>query len=115
VALAKHVVGARNAERMFSTARLWSVDEASSLGIIDEAVEPQELLPHCESLMQRWIAGTRAQALANTKATLRRDLIAEWDLQKRQSHEWARLWESAETQAALAVFKANLAARKSKL
>ena len=94
------------------TGKLWPAEEAKALGIVDELVEPDAVMPHSEELMKKWLSSTFAQAVANTKRETRKNLLAALAEQKRTCGDWIRLWYGSETQRALAMFKANLNKKK---
>lgn len=108
----KRLVGVRQAERLCLHGLLISPEEALQIGLVDQVLPAQQVLPAalewCRSLLALpplAVAATRKLARADLA-----DLFAE--LGERSHEELMNVWFSAETQAAMRALVAELAARK---
>lgn len=103
----EHLVGARLAQRLAMTAQLVGVDEALAIGLLDEAVEPDQLLPHAWDWSRR-LAGLPQLAMNRTRMLARRRLA---DLLEPQADARlaTQLWFSDETQAGMRALVERLA------
>jgi 3,2-trans-enoyl-CoA isomerase len=113
-ALAVSVLGQRGAEQVILTGRMWSVDEALELRMLDETVPLEELLPRSEQVLREWLDGSKERAVKVTKRSMRAGTVQSILAQKKSSKAWLDGWYKPETQAFLAKFKESLA-KKSKL
>lgn len=103
----EHLVGARLAQRLAMTAQLVGVDEALAIGLLDEAVEPDQLLAHAWDWSRR-LAGLPQLAMNRTRMLARRRLA---DLLEPQADARlaTQLWFSDETQAGMRALVERLA------
>lgn len=103
----EHLVGARLAQRLAMTAQLVGVDEALAIGLLDEAVEPDQLLTHAWEWSRR-LAGLPQLAMNRTRMLARRRLV---DLLEPQADARlaTQLWFSEETQAGMRALVERLA------
>lgn len=110
---ARHAVGSRRAEDMLTSARLLDGETALRIGLVDELVAPEEVVPRALAWVKEQLALPRA-TLRNTRALLRRELAESF-----ASCEGAALegfldeWFGEETQAALAAVVARLSGKRS--
>jgi 3,2-trans-enoyl-CoA isomerase len=86
-ALAQYAVGNQVAEKMLLTGKLWTPDEAKALGIIDDVVDPKDLISHAEKIMRERLNSTFSRAYGATKKVLRAELVAKFDEAKR--NQWS--------------------------
>lgn len=70
IALIAHVVGHRNTDYLAMTGRRLTAEEAQSLGMVDEVVEINEVIPR-SILMARELGGKNPQQFASHKMKLR--------------------------------------------
>jgi len=111
-AVARHAAGARVAERMLTGAELFEAGTALELGLVDELVAPEEVVPRA----RRWVEAQLAlppATLRATRALVRRELsetFARCD--GRALEGFLDEWFGAEAQAALQAVVARLAAKK---
>lgn len=96
-----HVVGARLAERMCTTAALMSAEEAHRIGLVDELVPASMVVPRalawCEKLLE-----LPPTALRKTRSLARAPLRAPFaDLDEIAQERFLDDWFSLETQTAL--------------
>ncbi|HED66392.1 MAG TPA: enoyl-CoA hydratase/isomerase family protein, partial [Planctomycetes bacterium] len=108
-AAAAHVVGLRGAERMCTTAKLFSPEEALDLGLVDEVVPPEDVVPraleragHFTTLPPVTLARTRELCRADLAASL--DAMAGDELER-----FLDEWFGEECQGALRALLARLA------
>lgn len=88
------LIGRHVALRLFATCEVLPVEEARTLGLVDEVVAPQKLMSRVESLASR-VARSDREALAVTKR-----LLSGHDDLLTHEREFARLWESKATMRA---------------
>jgi enoyl-CoA hydratase/carnithine racemase len=111
-AAARHTVGPRIAERMCTTSELFDSEAALRLGLVDELVAPEDVVPRARMWVEAQLALPPA-TLRNTRALVRRELsgsFAACDV--RALEAFLDEWFGEEAQAALAAVVAKLAARK---
>ena len=106
------IVGQRQAERLAVRGMLVSPDEALAVGLVDEVVAPEEVIPRaiewCQSVLK-----LPQQALHTTRNSLRADYAVLFDtLASSTEAEMTAVWFSAETQQVLKDLMAQLAAKK---
>ena len=110
LAAAEHVVGRRQAERMCTTAVVMEGEEALRIGLVDELVEPDEVVPRAIA----WAEGQLAlppDTLRRTRELVRRDLLATFDRMEETELEWfLDEWFGDEAQGALRALVERLAA-----
>lgn len=106
------IVGQRQAERLAVRGMLVSPDDALAVGLVDEVLPPEEVVPAA-------IAWCRAalklpqQALHTTRDSLRADYAVLFDtLASSTETEMTAVWFSADTQQVLKDLMAQLAAKK---
>jgi enoyl-CoA hydratase/carnithine racemase len=103
-----HVVAARAAERLCSTASLLSAAEARAIGLVDELAPADEVVP-------RALAWATAQtrlppiALERTRELVRHDLVAACDDADVELERVVDDWMSSETQGAMRALVERLA------
>lgn len=108
----KRLVGVRQAERLCLHGLLISPQEAHQIGLVDQVLSPQQVLPAalewCRSLLV-----LPPQAVAATRKLARADLVQLFAQLGERSHEdLMDVWFSAETQNAMRALVAELAARR---
>jgi enoyl-CoA hydratase/carnithine racemase len=113
IALARNALGLRNAEKVILSGRLWPVDEALKMGLVDEVVAPDQLMARSEKFLQERLDHTKPRAVAYTKKALRTNLVKAFEEQKALAKPWIDAFYAEETQKFIAEFKANLAKKKS--
>ena len=103
----EHLIGARLAQRLAMTAQLVGVEEALAVGLLDEAVEPDQLMTRAWD-WSRQLAGLPPLAMNRTRMLARRRLV---DLLEPQADARlaTQLWFSEETQAGMRALVARLA------
>lgn len=107
----ERLVGPRQAEHLAATGALVEAEEALALGLVDELAPPGEV----EATALAWAAELAAlppAALAGTRKTSRRHLVAAVKEAGTDLEILLDQWFSDETQAALGRLVASLAARK---
>lgn len=106
---ARFVVGSRNAQRLSTSGKLWSAEDALALGLVDELVAEEAVLDRTlawarEQLAQPPIAARWARDVAREPLFAALDHREEFD-----PHEaLVDMWFSDETQAALKALVASL-------
>ena len=106
---ARFVVGTRNAQRMSTSGKLWSVADAARMGLVDEVVDDAEVVPRAvnwvrEQLSMPPIASRWARDVARQPLFAALDHREEFD----PHEELVDMWFSEETQKALHALVASL-------
>ena len=112
LAVAQHVVGMRQAERMATTAVLMDGTEALRIGLVDEVVPVAEVVPTAVAWAERQLALPPA-TLRRTRQLARRDMLRE--LEKNDETELETFlddWFSDEAQGALRALVEQLASKR---
>jgi enoyl-CoA hydratase/carnithine racemase len=111
-AVARHALGPRVAERMCTGAELFEAEAALHLGIVDELVPPEEVVPRA----RKWVEGQLTlppATLRATRALVRRELSAAFAATDARALEgFLDEWFGDEAQAALQAVVARLSAKK---
>lgn len=111
-AAARHAVGTRLAERLCTGAELVDAESAFRLGMVDEVVAPDEVVPRARKWVESQLA-LPATTLRNTRALARRELVASFDaVDERALDGFLDEWFGDESQAALKAVVAKLSAKK---
>jgi len=111
LAVARHVLGTRQAERLCTTATLVDVDEAYRIGLVDEVVPDSEVIPRAIAWARQMIA-LPPNALAKTRVLSRRDLMRTFEaMDEEQLELFMDEWFSEETQGAMKALVERLAAK----
>ncbi|MCB1007608.1 MAG: enoyl-CoA hydratase/isomerase family protein [Acidobacteria bacterium] len=106
------VVGVRQAERLGTFGLLISADEAAAIGLVDELVAPESVVPRALELARAYLA-LPPTVMARTRAMCRRDLVEAFDrLSAGTLERFLDDWFSAETRGALTALVERLAAKK---
>jgi len=96
----KRQVGARQAERLAAGGVLLSPSKALGLGLIDEVVAPERVVPKavewCEQLLK-----LPSQAMTETRSRARADMVALFDDLRDEIVSVAASWWSQEAQNTL--------------
>jgi Delta3-Delta2-enoyl-CoA isomerase len=101
-------VGARQAERLLVGGELISCGEALRIGLVDEVVPPEQVVPRALAWLQRLVALPR-EAVDRTRALARADLVEIFDeFDQSVVERLTRGWFAPETQAALKAALARL-------
>jgi len=109
---ARHAVGARVAERMCTTAELFDPDTALRLGLVDEVVPPEEVVPRARAWVERQLA-LPAATLRATRALVRRELAESFAACDAAALEgFLDEWFGSEARATLGAVVEKLKARK---
>jgi len=109
---ARHTVGARNAERMCTGSELFDAESALRMGLVDELVAPEEVVPRARAWVERQLA-LPPVTLRNTRALVRRELSESLAaLDARALEAFLDEWFGEESQAALQAVVAKLTAKK---
>jgi enoyl-CoA hydratase/carnithine racemase len=109
---ARHAVGARNAERLCTSAELLDAEGALRLGLVDELVAPEEVVPRARKWVEAQLALPPA-TLRNTRALVRRELTDSFAACDARALEgFLDEWFGDEAQAALNAVVAKLSAKK---
>ncbi len=111
-AAARHAVGTRLAERLCTGAELLDAESAFRLGMVDELVAPEEVVPRA----RKWVDSQLAlppTTLRNTRALARRELADSFAaVDERALDGFLDEWFGDESQAALKAVVAKLSAKK---
>lgn len=111
-AAARHAVGPRIAERMCTGAELFDAETALRLGLVDELVPPEEVVPRALAWVRSQLALPPA-TLRNTRALVRGELSRSFAAcDARTLEAFLDEWFGDEAQAALRAVVARLAAKK---
>lgn len=109
---ARHAVGPRHAERLCTSAELLDAESALRLGLVDELVTPDEVVPRARKWVEAQLALPPA-TLRNTRALVRRELAASFAACDARALEvFLDEWFGDEAQAALKAVVAKLSAKK---
>jgi len=103
------VVGRRQAERLAVRGLLVPADEALAIGLVDELVAPEAVVPRALEIARAYLA-VPPTAMRRTRELARSDLAAIFDAEQRDT--WQRFvddWFSAETQSVLRALAERLA------
>jgi enoyl-CoA hydratase/carnithine racemase len=106
--LMRRVVGPYRAERLIVAGAMLDVDNATRLGVVDEAVEPGSLVPRALEWLETLLKLPRAPMLA-TRRLARADLVAALvAFGDRELDAILEQWNAPDTQAALQALMAKL-------
>jgi enoyl-CoA hydratase/carnithine racemase len=106
--LMRRVVGTYRAERMVVAGAMVDADTAAALGLVDELVEPEALVPRALEWLGALLVLPRSPMLA-TRKLARADLVAALDaFGDRELDAFLEQWNSPDTQAALQALMAKL-------
>jgi enoyl-CoA hydratase/carnithine racemase len=109
--VARHALGPRVAERMCTGAELFDSETAQRLGLVDELVPAEEVVPRARKWVEAQLALPSA-TLRATRALVRRELSASFDAtDARELERFLDEWFGDETQAALRAVVARLSAK----
>jgi enoyl-CoA hydratase/carnithine racemase len=101
LAVARHVVGRRQAERMCTQATLLGAEEALRIGLVDALAPPEEVVPQALAWCEQMLA-LPPQTLRRTRALARRELVRALErLEEESLEQFLDEWYSSESQAAL--------------
>ncbi|MBM3139190.1 MAG: enoyl-CoA hydratase [Chloroflexi bacterium] len=100
--LLPRLIGAQRAKEMMLTGRIWSADEARSLGLVREVVEPDQLMPRAIALASE-IAANPEPTLRVIKKMMLDDMLATdfAKVEQRSSDNFAASRQTAEHREAL--------------
>lgn len=102
-------VGARQAERLLVGGTMITTDEALRIGLVDEVVPPERVIPQALAWLER-VASYPRENLALTRRMVRADLVALFEEFDQSLVEvLTRGWFAPETQAAIHAALARLA------
>ena len=108
---AEHVVGTRQAERMCTSAQLFDGEEALRIGLVDELVEAEEVVPRAVEWAERTLQLPPA-TLRKTRALCRQRLLLSFEAIDEENLElFLDEWFDDECQGALNALVKRLAAR----
>lgn len=111
-AVLARVVGPRQAERLGTLGLLVSPEEAAAIGLVDELVPTDAVVPRAHEVARAYLA-LPPTVMARTRAMCRRDLVEAIDrLASATSDRFLDDWYSDETRGALTALVARLAAKK---
>ena len=105
--LLRRVVGIYRAERLLVAGELVPADRALEIGLVDELVAPQEVVPRAIAWLQQLLKLPHHPML-QTRAIARTDLVAALDPDNIQLERFIEGWYSADTQQALKALVAKL-------
>lgn len=109
LAVARHVVGRRQAERMCTQATLFGTEQALAIGLVDEVVAGDEVLARSLAWCER-MAALPPQTLRRTRALARREVVKVLErIEEETLEQFLDEWYSSESQAALRALVARLA------
>ncbi len=111
-AVLARVVGTRQAERLGTLGLLLSVEEAVAIGLVDELVAPEAVVPRALEIARSYLA-LPPTVMARTRAMCRRDLVEAVDRHSAATFErFLDDWFSDETRGALTALVERLLAKK---
>ena len=97
VAMLKFLVGGKNAQSVLYKGKMYSAEEAASIGLVDEVSSAENLLSDARRAATR-IASENAAAFGSIKSLLRAPVAAEMTANERRSiEEFVSLWYSDAT------------------
>ncbi|MEN6439059.1 MAG: enoyl-CoA hydratase/isomerase family protein [Syntrophobacter sp.] len=97
VEILKHCVGARNAERILYSGKMFTAEEAAGLGLVDRVTSAENLLPEAMDVAREFAAKSGA-AFAEIKKLLRNPLAEAIAARERTFiEEFIRIWYSPQT------------------
>lgn len=112
LAVARHVVGSRQAERMLVTAELFGAEKAARIGLVDELAPQDEVVP----LALQWAEHRTKlppETLRKTRALARKEVVETIDAMDGETLScFLDEWFGDECQGALRALVAALAAKK---
>jgi len=107
------VVGRRQAERLATRGLMIPAAEALAIGLVDELVEPDALVPRAIEVARDFLA-VPPVAMRRTRELARRDLAAIFENEQRSTWElFVDDWYSEETQATLRALVERLRQKRS--
>ena len=106
--LLRRVVGIYRAERLLVAGELVPADRALEIGLIDELVAGNEVVPRALAWLQRLLQ-LPSQPMLQTRAIARADLVAALHADNIQMDRFIEAWYSPDTQTALRALVAKLA------
>lgn len=105
VAILKYWVGARNAQEILYSGKMYSAEEAIKLGLVDETTSEEDLLAHSRRIAQD-LAARAGAAFAAIKGLLRKPLVEEISrLEEASIEEFITIWYSESTRKNLESIK----------
>jgi enoyl-CoA hydratase/carnithine racemase len=109
---ARHALGPRVAERLCTSAELFDSESALRLGLVDELVAPEEVVPRARKWVESQLTLPPA-TLRNTRTLVRRELSESFAATDARALEgFLDEWFADEAQAALKAVVAKLSAKK---
>lgn len=106
------VVGRRQAERLGVRGLLVGADEALAIGLVDELVETDRVVPRAIEVARDYLA-VPPNAMRRTRELARRDVAAIFEAEQRETWQsFVDDWFAAETQGALRAVVERLAKKK---
>ncbi len=112
LAVARHVVGTRQAERMLTTAELFGGEEALRIGLVDEIVPADEVVARSIERARAWTQLPQ-KTLAKTRQLARAEPIAALEnVDAAEEERFLDEWFDDECQGALQALVDRLAAKK---
>jgi enoyl-CoA hydratase/carnithine racemase len=105
--LMRRVVGVYRAERLLVAGELVPAERALEIGLIDELVAPEEVVPRAIAWLQQLLALPQ-QPMLQTRAIARADLVAALHADNIQMERFIEGWYAPDTQAALQALVAKL-------
>lgn len=104
----KRLTGPRAGDALLIAGALVSPAEALRVGLVDEVVEPEEVVPRALAWAER-LASLPRQAMRETRRLARADLVAQFDrLDEADFDRVTERWFSEETQATMRALVARL-------
>ena len=106
--LVRRAVGTRRAEDLCVTGRLLDPAEALSIGLVDEVVDPDQVVEVARSWCERAIS-VPSSALVETRTRMRSDLVELIELHReRDTRQLSETWFEPELQTAMKLLVARL-------
>ena len=104
-------IGYGNAHKFILDGKLLKVDEALEVGLIDEAVELENVLPRAEKQLKKYISFHEG-IFRNTKQKLRKDWLSKLETDpKKDLLEAAEMWWKPEIRSRMKAFVESLQKR----
>jgi enoyl-CoA hydratase len=100
----RHALGSRRAQRAMLAGMLVEAGRAREEGLVDEVVEPEELMERALAVA-RSLGGAPPASYARTKSDLRRPVMEAWSrLRAAHDRETLEAWDSAEVRGAIRAY-----------
>jgi 3,2-trans-enoyl-CoA isomerase len=104
-------IGSGNAHKYILNGSLLHVEEALEVGLIDEAVEPEDVLPRAEKQLKKYLS-FHEEIFKNTKRKVRHDWLSKLETNPQKDlQQAAELWWKPEIRSRMKAFVESLQKR----